>query len=209
VDGRLGPEHILFLKGLVIDRHQARSVSYFYDQKEAMRTAALREAVDGSVSDETIRRQAVLDVHAEMMADLRQLESKVGKRRDYQYQPYIVGLARAGLGYDELEHNPNPLTDKDAPEEIRAVVQQYSILAVNQATEPLKTKTEYKSEEAYEAQRKSRIRGEARFGALQLDYDEARKLLLDHYMDEYGHVTDSYHTRVVALRKLYPGDEAE
>jgi hypothetical protein len=167
IEGRLGPEHIPFLRGLVIDRHQARSISDFYRQRDDLQTQAHREeAATGKVSDETTQKQGVLDGHAELMTDIRKLEGKVGKRRDYQYQPYLVGLARAALGYKELPSNPNPLTDKDAPEEIRKIVSKYKQRVRKQANEPLKNPSEYKDKDSYESERRSRVRGKAKLRAL-------------------------------------------
>lgn len=75
-------------------------------------------------------------------------------------------LARAALGYDELPDNPNPITDKHAPEEIQKIVRDYSRRAVKAAKSPMKPKSEYKDEEAYEEARRSRVRAKAKVAAL-------------------------------------------
>lgn len=187
VDGRVGPEHWPFLRGLFLDRHQARSVGTFYDDKGALEEAIKRDAVDkGKASDESIGKLAVMDGHSELMTAIRELESRLGTRRNYEYQPYIVGLARQSLGWDELENNPNPFTDKSTPEEIAALVSDFKGRAIIQATEVLKEPKEYKNAEDYEDQRKSIVRGKAKLDSLELSIEDAKQSLLEHWQKAHG-----------------------
>jgi len=218
VDGRLGPEHVPFIRGLVINRHQARSVNEFYEEKEATRIAIHREkAAKGKVSDELVRKQAILDGYAELMTKIRDMEMRAGKRRGYEYQPYIVGLARNALGYKPLENNPNPLVDENAPDAIKGVVKDYSRRVVNQAAAPLKRQSEYKDDEAFEEARKSQLRGRARMELLGLSHDEAQRLLVESYRrtdskgrrqtemqaGARGKFDPSYLARALELAELY------
>jgi hypothetical protein len=125
-----------------------------------------------------------------------------------------VGLARHALGYEELESNPNPLTDDDAPESIKAVVLDYSMRAAKQASETVKEESEYKIEGSYESARRSKIRGEAKLQSLGVTQAEAIKLL-DAYYKHRGwkksehtqklgwRPTDHYSDRKEALKALY------
>lgn len=206
-EGRLGPEHIPFLRGLAVDRHQARSVSDFYRQVDDLKVTAQREVADkGKVSDETVQKQGVFESHAELMASLRSMEGKIGKKRNYEYQPYIVGLARAALGYAELPNNPNPLTAKDAPEDVRKLVQDYSQRVVVAATEPLKEKSAYKDEESYEKERRARVRGAAKLKAIGMSYEESARLLQSEYTED-GRLTKgetaNLSVRLQKLQQLY------
>jgi hypothetical protein len=217
-DGRLGPEHIPFLRGLVLDRHQARSVSDFYTELENLKIQGHREKAAGKVSDETTGKQAVLDGYAEMMTEIRNLEREGGTgRRDYQYQPYVVGLARSALGYDELKGNPNPLVAKDAPEEVQKIVSDYLQRTVYAATEPLKDESKYKDAESYERERRSLVRAQAQFQKLKADgaIEDAQSLLQEYYLKpdstgkrgsirekDTGELKDSYRKKLRALAGL-------
>jgi len=215
VDGRLGPEHVPFLRGLVIDRHQTRPVNEFYEEKEALRIAAYRAKADkGSVSDAMVRKQAVLDGHAELMTTLRELESKRGKRRSYEYQPYVVGLARHSLGYKEQDSNPNPLVDKNAPKAVKDAMRDYSMRVVYQATTKEKDRKRYKNSDTYQAAKKLRISGEAKLKSLGISHPEALQLLKDYYEEKKGGVLNkataniydwkpSATARKKALQQLY------
>jgi N12 class adenine-specific DNA methylase len=190
-DGRLGPEHVPFWRGVAINRHQARSVNDFYGALEEADKAGYREKADeGAVSDATTAKLAVMEGHAELMTKLRSLEDRKGKRREYENQPYIVGIARHALGYEELESNPNPLFASDVPEPIAEVMQDYKERAVMQATETLKKQTEYKSEDEYEGQRKSIVRGRAKLESLGLTLDQAKMALEQHWKKQHGSARD-------------------
>lgn len=204
-EDRLGPEHIPFLRGVVIDRHQARSINDFYTlMKDASISAAREEAAEGTLSDSTVKKLAVIDEFATMMTKIRQIESKVGKRRSFEYQPYITGLARHALGYEELETSPNPLFDRDAPAAIRALAKDYAMRAVNSAT----------GEVTDEDSRLSALRGRARMEELNLTPQQALELLRDYHRrpgrpqgDEYIGGTDrlekGYMKRAIRLAEMY------
>ncbi len=214
LDGRLGPEHLPFLRGLVLDRHQSRSVNDFYDKWEQSELAAKREeASSGKVSDATTGKLAVLAGHAELMTAIRNLEQTVGTRRDYAYQPYIVGLARHSLGYEELPSNPNPLTAEDVPQPIADLMKDYTGRVVMQASETLKALKEYEDEEAYQTQYNTVLRGKVKLTSLGLTLEQARKSLLDYWAVRYGSVREtkggrpvlkeSVRKRLNQLTKLY------
>jgi hypothetical protein len=182
IDGRLGPEHIPFLRGLLIDRHQARTVNTFYEMLENLDQQAKRDEVDkGKVSDEVIGKLAVMEADAELMTAIRNAEQKRGARRSYEYQSYVAGLARHSLGYEELESNPNPLTAKELPEALQRPVREHKQKIVFHGTEKVKARSEYKNDKAYEDQKKSVLRGEAKLKSLNLSLEEAKQALIDHW----------------------------
>jgi hypothetical protein len=125
--GRVGPEHIPFVRGLVLNRHQARSLNDFYNAKTDINMQAQMEEAEGGVTKATARKRATMSRYAELMAEIRLLEKGGEKesKRTFDYQRYLVGLARAAMEYEPLEENPNPLKDKDLPPELAKVIRKY------------------------------------------------------------------------------------
>jgi hypothetical protein len=131
--GELSAKQVPFLKGLKVNRHQARSIADFYDERDRVHKEAGQ--VDADFTDnpdsKDLASEAVrtanevkrLDGYAKLMTELRSVESKntLG-RRSYEFEPYLVGLAREALGRPPLESNPSPFSGDDVPAPILAVV---------------------------------------------------------------------------------------
>lgn len=122
-EGRLGPEHVPFMRGLVLNRHQARSLDDFYTEWNRLKLAAKWEAAKGKVSADATGQKARLDDYASLMSEIRSLDKRDLKgRRKFLYEPYLVGLAREALEREPLESNPTPFTDPKLPDELKAAV---------------------------------------------------------------------------------------
>ena len=186
-DGRLGPEHIPFARGLLIDRQQTRPIGEFYQKKTELEELAATQAIEQEkVSPEVADKLAHFDWISEVMTKLRSDEAKLGKKRTFEHEKYITGLARAALGYKEQESNPNPLTAKDLPEGIREAVDHYRQLAVVGAADRLSPRSVFKSDDAYASQKTQIERAEAKFRMLNLTYDEAKQSLLAYWAKTDG-----------------------
>lgn len=214
LDGRVGPEHIPFVRGLLIDRRQTRPIGEFYEKKaELEELAATQKIEQENVSPEVADKLSHFDWISEVMTALRKDEAKLGKKRSFENEKYITGLARAALGYEEQESNPNPLTAQELPEDIRETIDNYRQLAVAGAAERLSPRSVYKSDEAY-AERKAQVeRAEAKFRALNLSLDEAKRSLLAHWekthgsvKDEKGDLKEAVRTRLRKLEELFKAE---
>lgn len=115
------------------NRHQARSVNDFYSKQREVHEAANRDEIEGRKSGNKAEFDR-LNGYDEMMAAIRKLEPKDYKgRRGYEYQSYIVGLAREALRREPLEANPSPFTAKDLPPAIHAAVKEVATLKAKRA----------------------------------------------------------------------------
>jgi hypothetical protein len=170
-----------------------------------------------------MRRKAVLEGYAELMTTIRQEEERVGLRRSFTYQPYLSGLARHSLGYDELSSDPNPIKRKDVPGPVKDAVLTYAAHVVRQASDVEKPESKYKDKDLYKRDKNSRIRGEEKLKTLGLSFEEAKDRLILSFTIEAakrkgkpvpkgrmrGHFTvkgaykPSYLKQVAALKKFY------
>lgn len=126
--GEAGPQNVPFVRGLVVNRHQGRSVQDFYDKKDELGIASqLAEAGLEETDSLSVGEKALFDDYADLMAEIRKVEPKsLGGKRKFEYEPYIVGLARDALGYAPLPHNPNPFYDPSAPAPIKQVLMDHA-----------------------------------------------------------------------------------
>lgn len=191
MDGRLGPEHIPFWRGLALNRHQTRPIGEFYQKKAALDEQAATQKIEkDKVDPEVANELAYFGWVSEVMTALRKDEGKLGKKRTFANEPYITGLARSALGYQEQESNPNPLTAKDLPDGIRETIEHYRQLAVAGAAERLSPRTVFKSDEAYTKQAASIERAEAKFKSLNMNLEEAKQSLIQYWRKTYNATPD-------------------
>lgn len=122
------PENLPFVRGLAMNRHQARSMNDFYEQHQAVTHQVMLAEAKGEVPAEVAKEKALLDDYYALMTKVRNMEPKTLRgRKSFLYQPYLVGLARDALGYEELENNPNPLYASDLPPELHAAMVKHSL----------------------------------------------------------------------------------
>jgi hypothetical protein len=123
-EGRLGPEHVPFLRALAMNRHQARSMDDFYTEWNRTKLQAKWEqAQGGDVASKTATHKSRLDDYAELMTDIRKLEKKdVKGRRSGEYDTYLVGLAREALNREPLESDPSPFVENNLPDQVKEAI---------------------------------------------------------------------------------------
>jgi hypothetical protein len=119
-EGRLGVEHIPFVRGVAMNRHQARSLDDFYTEWNKTKLKVKLDESRGKPNEETLASKDRLDDYADLMSKIRSLDKRDLKgRRSFAYEPYLVGLAREALRREPLEANPSPFTDKSVPDDVR------------------------------------------------------------------------------------------
>lgn len=186
LDGRIGPEHVPFVRGLMLDRRQTRPIGEFYQKKEELKEAAATLKIEGKDSKDVADKLARFEWISEIMTALRKDEGKVGKKRTFANEQYITGLARAALGYKEQKSNPNPLTAENLPGDVQQTINEYRQMAVAAAAERLGPRSIYKSDESYAKQKTQIARAEARLQMLDMSLDEAKQALRDYYIAHHG-----------------------
>ena len=124
LSGDLDTHHIPFAGRFFPNRHQSRSISDFYDERQKAKEDRYRERLDGKETGPAARRVESMEDYAEIMAAIRKAEPTDNRgRRTYEFTPYLVGLSREALGRDPMESNPNPFeSDVKLPEVIQAIV---------------------------------------------------------------------------------------
>ncbi len=107
-------------------RHQSASVGDFYDKKADAQIEATRAARKGS-DDATNKaaEAARLKKFSELMTSIRSAEKKSFDKRTFEYEPYIVGLAREALRYSPQESNPSPFDAPDLPAPVKDALGDY------------------------------------------------------------------------------------
>lgn len=121
--GELGLQHIPGMRAIVMNRHQGASVDDFYEAQKEADYAWQREP--NAANRKHFDR---LNDYADLMSEIRATEGRsIRGRRTFQYEPYIVGLAREAMGRKPLENHPSPFADPDAPEGIREAVKTFSV----------------------------------------------------------------------------------
>ena len=222
LDGRIGPEHFPFVRGVMLDRMQTRPITEFYEKKSELDQLAAKHKIEQEIirreiaeledkrpasekqiaelqkklaaNDKGIPEVADKLAHygwiSEVMTALRKGEAKLGKKRSFENEKYITGLARAALGYEEQKSNPNPLTAKDLPDDVRNTIDEYRQLAVVGAAERLSPRSVFKSDEAYEKQKAQIERAEAKFRMLDMTAVEANLSLQKYWEKTYGKQPD-------------------
>ena len=124
IENRVGVEHIPVVRAFAMNRHQAQSVNDFYTRlEEAAARAETEEWQTGKVSPESAKELARLKMYGELMQSVRKAEPRDMKgRRKFEWQHYLVGLARQALERDPLENNESPLATNTMPGRLRDVV---------------------------------------------------------------------------------------
>ena len=109
-----------------MDRDYHISVGEFYEARnEVDEKKATEEAFGDGATPETLEQYKLLAMYEAMMSELRAAERDGNNgQRTYEYEPYIIGMARAALGKEPLERFPNPMEYKlkDLPRPVRSVL---------------------------------------------------------------------------------------
>jgi hypothetical protein len=153
-EDRLGPEHAPFVRGLALNRHQARSVADFYEERARAERQLKEEEDVGEITPETQQQIDELNDVAGLMTAVRQAEPKtLNGRRKFEYQPYVVGLAREALGVEPLDDNPSPFNDEDLPEPLKEVLSEFAANKTKRAilAERVPIRKDEQSEDEYQA----------------------------------------------------------
>lgn len=141
--GELDWSNVPFASGIVVNRWQAKSLNDFYEELDKAAEAASEATLDVEHLGETPERTKAiertdaeakrLNEYADLMKDIRAAEKKSIGKRNYEYQPYLVGLARDAMGRPPLESNPNPLTDPSTPKPIAGIIEKFAERKANSA----------------------------------------------------------------------------
>jgi hypothetical protein len=124
---KLGLKNVPFIGRFFPNRHQSRSLNDFYEALEAAQIDAKRAVLEGKSGAKEKAKAARLAEYAKLMSAVREAEPADGEgRRGYEYQRYLVGLAREALDREPLEDNPSLLSDKSPPEELKQVVNEFA-----------------------------------------------------------------------------------
>lgn len=125
--GELEIKHIPGARSIYVNRHQARSIDDFYTELERAKLAAKREAAAGESNPETVAKVERLGDYKALLTGIRRLDERDARgQRKHVYEPYLVGLARAALGREEMEGNPDPFFVKDLPEPIAELLRDFA-----------------------------------------------------------------------------------
>lgn len=155
--GEAGPEHVPFVRGLVVNRHQGRSIDDFYAKAAETKLAHRVAEVEGTLTADLRAQNGLFNEYAALMTEIRKVEPRgFGGKRKFEYEPYIVGLARDALGRDPLPDNPNPFHDPDAPAPIKQALLDHAVRNVKRAvlSEGLPTKVRKGDESLAETRKK-------------------------------------------------------
>lgn len=99
-------------------------------QGDAKLAEDLREKADGYA----LRRRELNNYRKMIDAITRQeVEGNRFGKRTFDYQKYVVGLAREAIGKPKLESFPSPLDDPELPEDLRPVVREQVDRHINSA----------------------------------------------------------------------------
>jgi hypothetical protein len=110
------PGELLGKKAFTLRKDYTKSINEFYEAREAAtqeRGSAKRKG-DAPAAVEAAYRKA--NFYADTMGKVRDLLGDTKERdKRFEYEKYLTGLARAGLGREELDRYPNLLTAKNLP----------------------------------------------------------------------------------------------
>lgn len=121
--GRLGLRHVPGLNGVLLNRHQDRSLDDFYREWRAMPKKVKLEAAQGKVNPESIARKRKLDDYGDLITKIGVADRDEQGRKIGDFDPYLVGLSRDALDQEPLESNPSPYKEfSKAPKKVQEIV---------------------------------------------------------------------------------------
>lgn len=126
-DGKLSWRDIPGVSGIFVNRLYTQSVDDFYTEAEATQMESKYKKLYGEVDTKLEARKNVLNDYKSLMTEIRAAEDKDGRgRRTFEYEPYLVGLAREALNRPALPSSPDPFTAGDVPAPLRKVLVEFA-----------------------------------------------------------------------------------
>lgn len=120
-----------------VRKNYTRSVDDFYGYRQKIQQDAGSDKLHERRNDLTETENRRLRYTSQLLTELRPLIPDTRDREQrFAIEKYLTGAARFALGREELELYPNPLTDPDAPEELKQVVRRWIGLRLNRLGDP-------------------------------------------------------------------------
>lgn len=123
----LGSEDVPFARGVLMNRHQAKSIDDFYAEQQRLDLQAKEEKHAGGISVDTSSQKALFNDYGALMSEIRAADKKdLRGRRKFEHEKYLVGLAREAMGREPLENNPSPFSADSVPDAIKEVLAKHA-----------------------------------------------------------------------------------
>jgi hypothetical protein len=178
--------------GFILRDEYTRSIDDFYELREDIKTDYNSAKIEGESLEVLEPKHRKFQDYADLMSQLRDMARKPMKKSEkWKYSKYIVGLARDALGRPKLDRYPNPLTDRNAPEKVKKLRDDYLGRKVFDFTNP---EFEDKGIESTE-RRQKQIRYA---GKILVDLDMPQTVLKETLKKEYA---DRYNIPIEQISK--------
>lgn len=126
-DGKASWRDIPGVSGLFVNRLYTQSIDDFYTEVESLQMESKYKKLYGETDTKLEARKNTLNGYKSLMTEIRAAEDKDGRgRRTFEYEPYLVGLAREALDRPSLQSSPDPFTADGVPSPLRKVLVEFA-----------------------------------------------------------------------------------
>jgi hypothetical protein len=171
-----------FIGGFIPRREYTESVDDLYEKRSAAQQADATAKATGK-GDATLHAAAgKLDEYTGLLDEFRApIRRESNQEKRFEYEKYMVGLARRALGKEPLARYPDPFVDGNAPPEIKVAIDSFLSNKVYAMTQPdpvrMKGETESHYAEREATRRAEQAEGEKWLKEVAVSRERAGELL--------------------------------